>query len=78
MLEAGIEVVEADGEPYGALSGFLGQGRMELLGPVGGDVWALPGDWTLAPPRRDAAGSVTGAIMMGCWLARGLSDGRIG
>jgi D-aminopeptidase len=59
---------------------------MELLDPVGGDVWALPcpraldhtppGDWTLAF-RRNAAGVVEG-VTVGCWLARGLSYDRVG
>ena len=80
-LEAGLSVVETGGVLYGAFSGFLGQGRMELLDPVGADVWALPcpraldqtppGDWTLAF-RRDAAGRVVG-VTVGCWLARGLA-----
>ena len=72
---------DAGGALYGAFSGFLGQGRMELLDPIGPDVWALPcwraldhtppGDWTLLF-RRDGQGRVTEA-RVGCWLARGLS-----
>ena len=68
-LDAELDVVDAGGALYGGFSGFLGQGRMELLDPVGADVWALPcpraldhtppGDWTLAF-RRDAAGRVAG------------------
>ena len=64
-LDAELTVVDAGGVLYGGFSGFLGQGRMELLGPVGADVWVLPcpraldhtppGDWTLAF-RRDASG----------------------
>ena len=56
-------------------------GRMELLEPIGPDVWALPcpraldhtppGDWTLAF-RRDDNGRVA-AVDVGCWLARGLA-----
>ncbi|MDJ0388875.1 D-aminopeptidase [Roseomonas sp. E05] len=85
-LEAELLVTEAGGVPYGGFSGFLGQGRMELLEPVGPDVWALPcpraldhtppGDWTLAF-RRDAAGRVAG-VEVGCWLARRLPYARIG
>jgi D-aminopeptidase len=86
--ELGAELtVEAPGSVlYGAFSGPLGAGRMELLDPVGADVWVLPcpraldhtppGDWTLAF-RRDAAGAVTGATV-GCWLARGLNYDRLG
>jgi D-aminopeptidase len=58
---------------------------MELLDPVGPDVWALPcpraldhtppGDWTLSF-RRGAAGRVEG-VEIGCWLARGLSYARV-
>jgi D-aminopeptidase len=79
-LGADLTVASAGGVAYGAFSGFLGQGRMELLEPVGLDVWALPcpraldhtppGDWTLAF-RRDDAGVITG-VEVGCWLARRL------
>ena len=41
-LDAEVTVVDTGGVLYGGFSGFLGQGRMELLEPVGGDVWALP------------------------------------
>jgi D-aminopeptidase len=85
-LGAELTVADAGGALSGAFSGFLGQGRMEQLAPIGGDVWTLPcpraldhtppGDWTLAF-RRDAAGAVTGATV-GCWLARGLDYARIG
>ncbi len=34
-LDAELTVVDAGGVLYGGFSGFLGQGRMELLGPVG-------------------------------------------
>jgi D-aminopeptidase len=81
-----LTVADAGGVLYGGFSGALGQGRMELLDPVGADVWALPchraldhtppGDWTLAF-RRDAGGAVTGATV-GCWLARGLDYPRVG
>ncbi len=59
---------------------------MEMLDPIGPDVWALPcpraldhtppGDWTLAF-RRDGAGRVVG-VEVGCWLARRLDYARIG
>ncbi len=65
---------------YGGFSGCLGQGRMEMLKPVGPDVWLLPchraldhtppGDWTLAF-RREADGRIIEADV-GCWLARRL------
>jgi D-aminopeptidase len=84
-LDAELTVVETGGVAYGAVSGFLGQGRMELLEPIGEDVWALPcpraldftppGDWTLAF-RRDTGGTVTG-VDIGCWLARQLPYARI-
>lgn len=85
-LDAELTVEDAGGALYGALSGPLGRGRMELLDPVGADVWALPcpraldhtppGDWTLAF-RRDGAGRAE-AVTVGCWLARGLSYARVG
>jgi D-aminopeptidase len=84
-LDAEITVVDTGGTLYGGFSGFLGQGRMELLEPVGPDVWMLPcpraldhtapGDWTLAF-RRDG-GRVAG-IDAGCWLARGLRYDGVG
>ncbi|MGK7861345.1 D-aminopeptidase [Falsiroseomonas sp. E2-1-a4] len=85
-LDADLLVSDSGGPPYGGFSGFLGQGRMELLDPISPDLWALPcwraldhtppGDWTLAF-RRDAAGRVAG-VTAGCWLARGLDYARIG
>ena len=85
-LEAELAVVDAGGALYGGFSGMLGAGRMELLDPVGGDVWMLPcpraldhtppGDWTLAF-RRDESGVVDG-VRVGCWLARGLGYERVG
>ena len=84
-LDAELTVADAGGVLYGGFSGFLGQGRMETLGPVGGDVWVLPcpraldhtppGDWTLAF-RRDGSGRAAG-VEVGCWLARRLAYGRI-
>ncbi len=84
-LDAELTVEEAGDVPYGAFSGALGQGRMELLDPVARDIWALPcpraldhtppGDWTLAF-RRDASGRAVGATV-GCWLARGLVYERV-
>ncbi len=84
-LGAEVTVTDTAGMVYGAFSGFLGQGRMEMLEPVGPDVWALPcpraldhtppGDWTLAF-RRDPAGRVN-AVEVGCWLARRLDYARV-
>jgi D-aminopeptidase len=84
-LDADLQVVDAGGTLYGGFSGFLGQGRMELLAPVGPDVWALPcpraldhtppGDWTLAFHRTgDGRAS---SVQVGCWLARGLTYERV-
>jgi D-aminopeptidase len=85
-LDTELTVADAGGVLYGSFSGFLGQGRMETLGAVGGDVWVLPcpraldhtppGDWTLAF-RRDASGGVSG-VEVGCWLARRLIYNRVG
>jgi D-aminopeptidase len=85
-LEAELELVDVGGVLHGAFSGFLGQGRMEALEPVGGDLWMLPcpraldhtppGDWTLAA-LRDGSGRVAG-LEVGCWLARRLSYRRTG
>jgi len=80
-----LDVVDAGGTLYGGFSGFLGKGRMELLIPIGRDVWALPcpraldhtppGDWTLAFARDESGG--TCSVRVGCWLARGLVYGRV-
>ncbi|MEI6161555.1 MAG: D-aminopeptidase [Roseococcus sp.] len=83
-LDAELLVTTAGGVAYGGFSGALGQGRMELLEPIGPDLWALPcpraldcappGDWTLAFRRE--GGAVTG-VQVGCWLARGLEYRRV-
>ena len=85
-LDAELTVIDAGGALYGGFSGFLGQGRMELLDPIGADVWALPcpraldhtppGDWTLAF-RRDAEGRAA-RVEVGCWLSRRLHYTRVG
>jgi D-aminopeptidase len=85
-LETELALADAGGVLYGAFSGFLGQGRMEMLDPIGPDVWALPcpraldhtppGDWSLVL-KRGQAGRVEG-IEVGCWLARRLSYQRVG
>ena len=84
-LDAELTVVDAGGALYGAFSGMLGQGRMELLDRIGPTLWALPcpraldhtppGDWTLAC-HADPAGVVT-RVEVGCWLARGLAYTRV-
>lgn len=84
-LDAELTITDAGNVLYGAFSGFLGQGRMELLGSVAGDLWVLPcpraldhtppGDWTLNF-RRDGSGRVV-AANVGCWLARRLNYVRI-
>jgi D-aminopeptidase len=73
-LDAELTIAEAGGVLYGAFSGFLGQGRMEMLEPAGPDLWTLPchraldfnppGDWTLAFREN--------GVDVGCWLARKL------
>jgi D-aminopeptidase len=75
-LNADLTITDAGGPLYGAFSGFRGQGRMELLKPVGAQTWALPcpraldhtppGDWTLAYNAEN------NTIKLGCWLARDL------
>ena len=85
-LDAELTVTDAGGVLYGGFSGFLGRGRMEMLDPVGPDLWVLPcpraldhtppGDWTLAF-RRNEAGRIAG-IDVGCWLARRLPYARVG
>ena len=84
-LEADLVVADAGGALYGGFSGCLGQGRMELLEPLGPDLWALPcpraldhtppGDWTLAFARD---GDRVDRVTVGCWLARKLNYRRLG
>jgi D-aminopeptidase len=84
-LNAELTLINAGGVLYGAFSGFLGQGRMELLDPLATDLWTLPcpraldhtppGDWTLHI-SRDAAGLPV-AVTVGCWLARNLRYERL-
>jgi D-aminopeptidase len=85
-LDTELTIADAGGVLYGGFSGFLGQGRMEMLEPVGQDLWALPhpramdhaptGDWTLLVDRDDA-GRCRG-ITVGNWLARRLRYDLIG
>jgi D-aminopeptidase len=84
-LDAELSITNSGGVLYGAFSGFLGQGRMEALTPVGADLWTLPcpraldhtppGDWTLRISRDGA--SRPDAIHVGCWLARRLRYDRL-
>lgn len=79
-LDATLTCVLAGGVAYGAFSGDLGQGAMEMLQPFAADIWLLPcpraldfsapGDWTLQFERGDGA-RVSG-VRVGCWLARDL------
>jgi D-aminopeptidase len=84
-LDAALTVTDAGGALYGGFSGFLGQGPMEVLDHVGGDVWALPcpraldhtppGDWTLRF-NLEGGGRPT-HVTVGCWLARNLHYARV-
>lgn len=77
-LDAVFEITQTGSAFYGAFEGFLGNGAMQPLYPVGRDIWRLPcqrsmdapapGDWTVAF-ERDGGGRVT-AVTVGCWLAR--------
>jgi D-aminopeptidase len=79
-LNADLTIADSGGALHGAVSGFLGAGRMERLAPIAADIWTFPcpraldhtppGDWTLRI-TRDNAGHPTGLIL-GCWLARNL------
>jgi D-aminopeptidase len=84
-LTAELTIADAGGALFGAVSGFLGQGRMEQLEPIAADLWALPcwraldhtppGDWTLRF-LRDGEGPPA-RVEVGCWLARGLVYERL-
>ncbi|MCB8875394.1 D-aminopeptidase [Acidisoma silvae] len=85
-LGAEVTVIAAGGTLYGAFSGFLGQGAMQLLQSFGPDCWLLPcpraldhtppGDWTLHF-TRDGSGRVD-SLTVGCWLARQIVYRRVG
>lgn len=76
-LQAELEITLAGGQPFGAFSGFLGQGAVQPLFPVAPDVWLLPvrrsmdapapGDFTLRFKRK---GKKVVGVEAGCWLAR--------
>ena len=78
--DATLTCVLAGGVAYGAFSGDLGQGSMEMLQPFAPDIWLLPcpraldsaapGDWTLQFERDD--GRQVFGVRVGCWLARDL------
>lgn len=65
---------------YGTFDGFLGQGPVHMMRPLGEDLWALacprgmdapaPGDWTIVVRRNDDKKVV--GVTIGCWLARKL------
>jgi D-aminopeptidase len=84
-LNAELTIFDAGGALYGGFSGFLGQGRLEMLDPIGPDVWMLPchraldytppGDWSLVF-SRGSDGRIEG-VEVGCWLARRLRYVRI-
>ncbi len=77
-LDARFTCGLSGGVLYGAFDGPLGAGPMQLVEPVGRDVWrmpcvramdaAAPGDWTIRL-TRDEVGRVSG-FSIGCWLSR--------
>jgi len=81
-----LTIENAGGALYGAFSGQLGQGRMELLEAIGPNLWALPcpraldhtppGDWTLRF-ELDEMGRIK-RLHVGCWLARQLEYAAAG
>jgi D-aminopeptidase len=85
-LGADLTIIASGGAFYAACTGILGDGRMELLEPIGPDLWLMPcprgidhfppGDWTLAF-KRDASNRISG-MQVGCWLARHLTYARAG
>lgn len=81
-----LSIVDSGGRFFAAFEGFLGQGGMHPMRPVGADVWALsctrsmdapaPGTWTVQV-RRDGGDRVAG-LTLGCWLARKIDYVRDG
>jgi D-aminopeptidase len=89
-LGAELCLVRTGAALYGGFYGFLGQGRMELLEPVGGNAWVLPchraldhtppGDWTLlfkAEPSEAGEQGRADWVEVGCLIARRLRYRRI-
>lgn len=84
-LDAVFTCTTEGGIAYGAFSGPLGQGEMQILQPDAAGLWRLPmpraldhtppGDWTLRV-LRDGTGRIS-AIEIGCWLARQVMFTRI-
>ena len=66
-LDAELTVVDAGGVLYGGFSGFLGQGRMELLGPVAADVWVLPCPACAGPHAAGRLDAGVPARHIGSW-----------
>jgi D-aminopeptidase len=84
-LDSELTVTRTGAALYGGFSGFLGQGRMELLDAVGGDAWVLPchraldqtppGDWTLLFTAGEDGRAAR--VEVGCLIARRLTYHRI-
>lgn len=84
-LETGMAILGSADATYAVLSGKLGEGRLELLEPVGNDNWLLPcpraldhpapGSWTISP-LTEAHGRIQ-TLTLGCPLARRLTYRRL-
>lgn len=77
-IESVVHLSGSGGALYAMFDGFLGEGPVHMLRPIGTDLWALacpramdhapPGDWTVSVRRTDG-GRVVGLTISG-WLAR--------
>jgi CubicO group peptidase (beta-lactamase class C family) len=77
-IDSVVHLSGSGGAMYAMFDGFLGEGPVHLLRPIGTDLWALacpramdhapPGDWTLSVRRYDD-GRVVG-LTISNWLAR--------
>lgn len=77
-IESVVHITGSRGALYAMFDGFLGEGPVHMMRPIGTDLWALacpramdhapPGDWTVSV-RRDNGGKVLGLTISG-WLAR--------
>lgn len=84
-LDAALACESAGGEIYVAFEGFLGNGAMQPIYPIGPDIWLMPneramdsyppGAWTLVF-ERDQVGQVK-CVVVGCWLARNIVFDRL-
>lgn len=84
-LDAELLITHRDGATFVGFQGMLGQGPMERMHAASPDIWVIstrrsmdapaPGDWTVQVQR--GTDGVVSDLVVGCWLARGITYRRI-